>query len=91
MSLAVFIGGLCAGFALGAFNARDLASSTARLAAGGKVGVGALTGLIRRTGLLALLLAGSLLVGQRVWVGVAVGYMAGFAIFVRREMKNHVG
>jgi len=89
MSLVNFLAGLVVGVIIGAWNGRDLGVSVARFAGPNTRG-GLLTGLIKRTLILSVALIVSLKIGSHAWIGVAGGYMAGFAFMIRREVKNHV-
>ena len=90
MSLTMFLGGLVLGVIIGAWNGRDLGATVARYSGTNPRG-GLMTGLIKRTLILSLALIASLKLGSHAWVGVAAGYLAGFAFMIRREVKSHVG
>jgi len=90
MSLANFLIGLVLGVIIGAWNGRDLGATVARYS-GTNPRKSLLVGLVKRTAILSLALVISLKVGPQAWVGVAAGYMAGFAFMVRRQVKTRVG
>jgi len=90
MSLMPFLAGLVMGVIIGAWNGRDLGATVARFASP-NTRSGLMMGLVKRTLILSLALVISLKFGSHAWIGVAGGYLAGFAFMIRREIKNHVG
>ena len=82
--------GLAAGAVLGVIAGRDLAGSV-RSMAGSRGGFRAAFGFLRRIGILAAGLFGSLLIGPAAWAGMAAGYLGGFGATVWREARVHVG
>ena len=90
MSLTSFLLGLVLGVIIGAWNGRDLGATVARYS-GTNPRAGLMTGLVKRTLILSLALVISLKFGSHAWIGVAGGYLAGFAFMIRREVKNNVG
>jgi len=90
MSLTNFLAGLVLGVIIGAWNGRDLGATVARYSSPNPR-TGLMTGLVKRTLILSLALVISLKFGPHAWVGVAGGYLAGFAFMVRRAVKTNVG
>ena len=89
MSLTKFLGGLVLGVIIGAWNGRDLGATVARYS-GDNPRTGLMSGLVKRTLTLSLALVISLKFGPHAWIGVAGGYLAGFAFMIRRVVKTRV-
>lgn len=90
MSLVNFLVGMVLGVIIGAWNGRDLGATVSRYS-GTNPRAGVMLGLIKRTMILCVALVISLKFGPNTWMGVAGGYILGFAFMVRRGVKSHVG